>query len=77
VGESLGIPTHRILAELLPEQKYEHLEMLDRNGRCVCYVGDGTNDGPALARAALGVSITSRENTVALETPMSCSCGMA
>ena len=68
VGENLGIPTHRILAELLPAQKYEHLEMLDRSGRRVCYVGDGTNDGPALARAAVGVSIASRENTVALET---------
>ncbi|MHB1038207.1 MAG: heavy metal translocating P-type ATPase [Pirellulales bacterium] len=68
VGENLGIPPHHILAELLPEQKYEHLEMLGRSGRHVCYVGDGTNDGPALARAAVGVSIASRENTVALET---------
>ena len=68
VGENLGIPTDCIFAELLPAQKYEHLEMLARSGRCVCYVGDGTNDGPALARAAVGVSIASRENTVALET---------
>lgn len=68
VGDALGIPTHCILAELLPEQKYEHIEMLGRSGRHVCYVGDGTNDGPALARAAVGVSIASRENTVALET---------
>lgn len=68
VGEKLGIPPHQILAELLPEQKYEYLETLERNGRRVCYVGDGTNDGPALARATVGVSIAARENTIALET---------
>jgi Cd2+/Zn2+-exporting ATPase len=68
VGKDLGIPSEQILAELLPEQKYDHLESLDKNGHRVCYVGDGTNDGPALARATVGVSIASRENTVALET---------
>ena len=68
VGQNLGISPQHILAELLPEQKYEHLETLERSGRRICYVGDGTNDGPALARAAVGVSIASRENTVALET---------
>jgi Zn2+/Cd2+-exporting ATPase len=68
VAESAGIPPHRILAELLPEQKYRHVEELESSGHRVCYVGDGTNDGPALARATVGVSIGSRENTVALET---------
>jgi Cd2+/Zn2+-exporting ATPase len=68
VGESLGIPPDRIFAELLPEQKYERLETFGKSGRRVCYVGDGTNDGPALAVASVGVSIASRENTVALET---------
>lgn len=68
VGDALGIPTHCVLAELLPEQKYQHIEVLGESGRQVCYVGDGTNDGPALALATVGVSIASRENTVALET---------
>ena len=68
VAEGLGIPAERILAEQLPEQKYRQIEELENQGRRVCYVGDGTNDGPALARAAVGVSIGSRENTVALET---------
>jgi Zn2+/Cd2+-exporting ATPase len=68
IGETLDIPTQNILAELLPEQKFERLEQFEEGGRRVCYVGDGTNDGPALARATVGVSIAARENTVALES---------
>lgn len=68
IGGDLRIPPNRVFAELLPKQKYAHLETMERDGRHVCYVGDGTNDGPALARASVGVSIASRENTVALET---------
>jgi Cd2+/Zn2+-exporting ATPase len=68
VAEQLDIPARRVLSELLPEQKLRRLEQLESEGRRVCYVGDGTNDGPALARATVGVSIGSRENTLALET---------
>ena len=55
-------------SESLPEDKYAHIAALQEAGRRVCYVGDGANDGPALAVATVGVSIGSRENTVALET---------
>jgi len=68
VGEQLAVPHRSIQAELLPEDKYRLIRGMGREGRHVCYVGDGTNDGPALAVAAVGVSIASRENTVALET---------
>ncbi len=68
VGEQLAVPRQSVRAELLPEDKYRLIESMGREGRHVCYVGDGTNDGPALAVAAVGVSIASRENTVALET---------
>ncbi len=68
VGTALAIERQRILAGLLPEEKYRHLEAMEAGGNRVCYVGDGTNDGPALALASVGVSIGSRENTVALET---------
>ncbi len=67
-GEALEFPAERVLAELTPEQKYRRLEAFQREGRRVCYVGDGTNDAPALALADVGVSIGARENTVALET---------
>jgi len=64
----LGIPEDQIHAGLLPEGKYEHLRDLEKAGKRVCYVGDGTNDGPALAVSSVGVSIGSRRDTVALET---------
>ena len=68
VARHLDVPPERTFAGLLPEDKYHFIESLEREGRRVLYVGDGTNDGPALAVASVGVSIGSRENTVALET---------
>lgn len=68
VAEQLELPEENVRAQHLPEQKYELIRELERSGERVCYVGDGTNDGPALAVASVGVSIGSRENTVALET---------
>ena len=59
LARDLRIPPGLVRAELLPEDKYEHLRELEQNGRRVCYVGDGTNDGPALAVASVGVSIGS------------------
>ena len=64
----LGIPEQCIHAGLLPEDKYSRLRDLEDAGQRVCYVGDGTNDGPALAVSSVGVSIGSRRDTVALET---------
>jgi Cd2+/Zn2+-exporting ATPase len=54
--------------ELLPDQKLEHIQRIQNYGWNVCYIGDGVNDGPALAKANLGISIGSKKNTVALET---------
>jgi Zn2+/Cd2+-exporting ATPase len=68
VAERVGVEPERVHAELLPEQKYERVRELERQGRRVCYVGDGTNDGPALSVATVGVSLGSRHSTVALET---------
>ncbi|MBP8131427.1 MAG: cation-translocating P-type ATPase [Candidatus Hydrogenedentes bacterium] len=68
VAGQLGIARDRVKADLLPQDKYEHIRSMEAAGLRVCYVGDGTNDGPALAVATVGVSIGSRENTVALET---------
>jgi heavy metal translocating P-type ATPase len=57
VGHELGIT--EIFAELLPEQKVEHVQHLVGRGRKVAMVGDGINDAPALMQAHVGVAMGS------------------
>lgn len=46
-----------VVSELLPEGKVDVIEQLRDRGRVVAMVGDGINDGPALACADLGLAI--------------------
>lgn len=68
VAKRCGIDSKNIYSEILPEEKRAVVASCQKNGITVCFVGDGINDGPALAQANVGVSIGSRENTVAIET---------
>ena len=57
VGEELQV--HEVRAGLLPDQKQQHIEALQRDGRLVAMVGDGVNDAPALMQATVGVAMGS------------------
>jgi Cu2+-exporting ATPase len=65
VSEELGL--ERYFAEVLPDQKAEKIEEVQKDHELVAMVGDGVNDAPALATADLGIAIGAGSN-VALES---------
>jgi P-type E1-E2 ATPase len=54
VGQRLGLT--RQVANMLPSDKAEVIQQLQRDGRLVAVVGDGINDSPALSFADVGVA---------------------
>ena len=55
VGAVTGVDT--VEAECLPEEKHQLITQLTDDGYRVMMVGDGINDGPALAAADVGVAM--------------------
>ncbi len=66
MGRALGVDEVR--AELLPHEKVEAVRELQQRYGPVAMVGDGINDAPALASAALGVAMGAAGTDVALES---------
>ncbi|WP_255192734.1 heavy metal translocating P-type ATPase [Natronobeatus ordinarius] len=67
VAEEVGIDAENVRAEVLPEDKADHVDALQADGSRVMMVGDGVNDAPALTAAQVGVAIGSGTD-VAIES---------
>jgi heavy metal translocating P-type ATPase len=55
LAEELGMD--RYFSQVLPADKADYVEKLQREGRKVCFVGDGINDAIALKRANVSISL--------------------
>ncbi len=66
IGRDVGIT--EIHAELLPSDKVRVVEDMVTRYAHVAMVGDGVNDGPALAMASVGIAMGVSGTNVALET---------
>jgi P-type E1-E2 ATPase len=47
----------RYFAEVLPQHKGDYVQLLQKEGHRVCFVGDGINDSIALKKADVSISL--------------------
>ncbi|KAI0302414.1 heavy metal translocatin [Multifurca ochricompacta] len=59
LAKQLGIPPERALGGCLPAEKVARVRALQASGAQVLFIGDGTNDTPALAAADISVAMSS------------------
>ena len=57
IGQAVGISSNLIFAGARPDEKERFISKLQSVGKKVAFIGDGTNDSPALARADVGFAM--------------------
>jgi len=67
VAQEVGIDPDNVHAEVLPDEKADAIDDIQRDGARAMMVGDGVNDAPALTNAHVGVAIGSGTD-VAIES---------
>jgi Cu2+-exporting ATPase len=67
LATAVNIPHENAFAGYTPEDKDNAIATLQANGRRVAFIGDGTNDGPALSRADVALAMAAGSD-VALTT---------
>ncbi len=65
ISNEVGIKKYH--AGLLPEDKVLIIESIINSNKCVCMVGDGINDAPALKTANIGIAMGTIGSDIAIE----------
>lgn len=66
VARRIGV--RELFSEKMPQEKVEIIKELQSQGHKVAFVGEGVNDGPALAQADVGIAMGITGTDVAMET---------